>query len=253
MTSNGSGGDLRGCRVLVTRPLDQARPLAEALRAAGATPLLYPTIEVTEPPDWTPFDAAFAAARPGDWVVFTSPSAVHLAAARLRRTASLATVAALSMAAVGPGTAAALASEGWHAAVVPGDGQRNQEGLAAALASLPPQTRVLFPRALEGRDELVRQLTQRQIQVQVVPVSETRRRAMGALPAFDAAIFASPSAFRALADQWGTASLTHRTTVAIGPVTAQAMRDAGVEPAAIAHEPTNAAVVQALRSARPVG
>lgn len=247
MTRDDPGEDLSGCRVLVTRPAEQAGPLAEALRQAGAIPLLYPTIEVTEPPDWGPFDRGFAAARAGDWVVFTSPSAVRLAVARLRRLGGDETLAALRIAAVGPGTATALSAERLRAEVVPDPGQRTQSGLATALASLPAGTRVLFPRALDGRDELVRQLTERQVAVEVVPVSQTRPCAMGPLPSFDAAIFASPSALRALLDRWGAAALHGRAAIAIGPVTADALRSVGLTPAATAADPTVDGIMAAVR------
>jgi len=250
VTRDASGGGLRGCRVLVTRPAEQAEPLAAALRAAGAVPLLYPTVEVTEPPDWAPFDAGFAALRPGDWVVFTSPSAVRLALERLRQSGRLGALAAARIAAVGPGTAAALGGAGRPADLVPDVGQRNQEGLAAALSGLAPGTRVLFPRALDGRDDLARLLAERQVTVDVVPVSQTRACVLGPLPAFDAAVFASPSAWRALVERWGTAPLEGRVCVAIGPVTAQALREAGVEPAAVAVDPTHDGLLQALISAR---
>ncbi len=241
--------DLGGCRVLVTRPAEQAGPLAAALREAGAIPLLYPTVTVGEPPDWAPFDAAFAGARPGDWVVFTSPSAVRLGAARLRQTGRFEAAASATIAAVGPGTAAALAAEGLTAAVVPAVGHRHQEGLAAAMGGVSAGTRVIFPRALGGRDVLEAQLTARGAAVQTVPVSQTRPCALPPLPDFDAAIFASPSALGALVDRWGAGALAGRVTVAIGPVTAAAMRAAGVTPAAVADDPTQDGVVRALRAA----
>lgn len=232
--------------MLVTRPAELAGPLAAALRAAGATPLLYPTIAVGDPPDWGPFDGAFAALRPGDWVVFTSPSAVRLAAARLRRIGSFSAAAAAIIAAVGPGTAAALAAEGLSATVVPPAGQRNQEGLAAAMAGLRTGARVIFPRALEGRDALESQLVARGVSVQTVPVSQTRPCALPPLPEFDAAVFASPSALRALLDRWQATCLAGRLAVAIGPVTAASLRAAGLAPSAVADDPTADAVVRAV-------
>jgi uroporphyrinogen-III synthase len=245
-----SADRLRGCRVLVTRPADQAGALAGALRAAGAAVVAYPTIEVVEPPDWDPFDQAFATIAPGDWVVLTSPSAVRMATARLRSTGRGPILAQLRIAAVGPGTAAALASEGLHAGVVPAAGNRNQEGLAAALDQVPSGARVVFPRALEGRDALSQALAGRGVRVEVVPVSQTRGCAMmPPLPEFDAALFASPSALRAFVARWTVAPLRSVVTIAIGPVTAQTMRELDLTPAAVAAEPTPQALVAALREA----
>jgi uroporphyrinogen-III synthase len=235
--------------VLVTRPVDQAAPLVDALRAAGAVPVPYPTIEVVAPPDWSPFDAAVAAATPGDWVVLTSPSAVRMAVGRLRATGRLAVVAQLKVAAVGPGTAAALASEGLHVAVVPDAGRRNQEGLAEALSEVPPGARVIFARAIEGRDALARALAGRGVHVQTVPVSQTRACEMPSLPAFDAALFASPSALRAFVARWTVAPLRAAVTVAIGPVTAEAMGAIDLAPSAVAADPTPPALVAALEQA----
>ncbi len=235
--------------MLVTRPAEQAGPIAAALREAGATPLFYPTVTVGEPPDWSPFDGAFAALRPGDWVVFTSPSAVRLAAARLRRVGGFSAAAAATIAAVGPGTAAALDAEGLRAALVPPAGQRNQEGLAAALAGLGPGTRVVFPRALEGRDVLESHLAARGVAIRTVPVSQTRACVLPPLPEFDAAIFASPSALRPLLDRWGASCLAGRIAVAIGPVTAAALRAAGIVASAVADDPTQDGVVRALNTA----
>jgi uroporphyrinogen-III synthase len=241
---------LGGWRVLVTRPIEQAAPLAQALREAGAEPIVYPTIALAPPPSWAPFDAAVVALNSYDWIVFTSPSAVRFASERASDLpVALSSAAAPAVAAVGSQTARALRERGIDVALVPDD--QRQEGLAAAFASLSIGARVLFPQALGGRELLLETLSQRKVNVDVVPISQTSALSLSSPPPeFDVATFASPSALRAFVAGRGTAALAGKVVAVIGPTTAQAARDAGVTVDVMPPAPSVAALVAALVAAR---
>ena len=76
---NRTGGrPLEGCRVLVTRSPERSGPLAEALRLAGAVPLLLPLTATERAPDQAALDDAFAALGAGrfEWLVVSSATTV---------------------------------------------------------------------------------------------------------------------------------------------------------------------------------
>lgn len=236
--------------MLVTRPLEQAAPLAQALRDAGAEPIAYPTIALGPPPSWQPFDDAFAILDSYDWLVFTSPSAVRFALDHARDLPrALLAEPAPAVAAVGGETARALRDRGVEVALVPDD--QRQEGLAAAFVSLSAGARVLFPQALGGRELLPETLARRGVTVDVVPVSQTTALPLASPPPeFDVVTFASPSALRAFVTARGLAALAGKVVAVIGPTTAQAARDAGVSVDVMARTPSVAALVAALGAAR---
>jgi uroporphyrinogen-III synthase len=241
---------LAGWRVLVTRPREQSGPLVDALRALGAEPVLYPSIALAAPPDWSALDAALAGP-PADWVVFTSPSAVRFTTARADATGARARLEAPHVAAVGAETARAARAAGLRVDVVPTEHDQRQEGLAAALAHLQPGTRVLFPQAVGGREHLRVALAARGCVVDVVAVSQTLPLPdFPPLPAFDAAAFASPSALRAFCGRWGIDVLANVAVAVIGPTTAEAARALGLRVDAMPETPSMPALARALADHR---
>jgi uroporphyrinogen-III synthase len=241
----------------VTRPEEQSAPFAEALAAAGATPIVYPTIALGPPPSWHPVDAALARLDDYAWIVFTSPSAVAFTLGRFDARGiprSALARAQVRLAAVGSETARALQAGGLDGALVPPADQQRQEGLLAALlAALPPITagsipaRILFPQALGGRELLRDELVTRGYTVDVVAVSQTVARDLSEPPpSFDVATFASPSALRAFVDGLGGERLARAQVAVIGPTTAEAAAALGVRVDAMPATPSVAALVQSL-------
>jgi uroporphyrinogen III methyltransferase/synthase len=252
---------LAGKRVLVTRTLEQAGSTASLLRERGAEPVLVPTIEIHPPTDSAPLARAVGAlATAYDWVAFTSANAVSETVREVvRQGLNARAFGAVKVAAVGPGTAAALAAHGVHADL--GPKEFRGEGLAQAmLKELAPGSRVLVPRAKEAREVLPNALRAAGMQVEVVTAYETRKpppetvaRLMALLEkgSLDAVMFTSGSTVDNLCDLLGerAESLLARVTVAsIGPVTTAAAERRGVRVDATASEATVLGLVLALEA-----
>ncbi len=229
---------LFGKRVLVPRPAKQASLTARAIRLRGAEPVVFPLIEIVDPPDPDALLSAASDTGSYDWVVFTSANGVErffAALSSLGRDARAFGAAQIGV--IGPKTAAALASRGIEADLIAE--AYVGESLADALIERGAK-RVLVPRALEAREVLPAMLAARGIAVDVVAAYETKRlsseRASELVRLFesggiDVALFTSSSTVTALTDALGARAveLLARVTVAsIGPITSQALERAGV-------------------------
>jgi uroporphyrinogen-III synthase len=188
--------------VLVTRPADQAAPLSEALRAEGFDVVEQPLI-ATEPLSDEPI-----VLEGYDWVVVTSVNGAH---ELVRRAAGR----AARVAAIGPGTADALASAGWAADLVPR--VHTQEGLVAEFPASPG--RVLFVGAEGARGHLAEALD-----ADFVPAYRTLELKVAELPPVDLVLLASASAAHAYANAGGRGP-----AISIGPQTTAAARRLGVD------------------------
>jgi uroporphyrinogen-III synthase len=209
-------------RVIVTRPAEQAGPLADALRRAGFEPVLCPLIEI-EPIDDSPIDV-----QGYDWVIVTSANGVGELVRRLR--GELPRVAA-----IGSATAEALRAHALRVDFVPG--RSTQEGLVAELPR--PAGRVLFVGAEDARRLLASELG-----ADFRPVYRTKTLRPDEPPSGDLAIVASPSAARAFA-----ALELGLPVVSIGPQTSASAAAAGLRIAAEAPTQDVEGLVSAVREA----
>ncbi|MEW6678610.1 MAG: uroporphyrinogen-III synthase [Pseudomonadota bacterium] len=171
MTSRTADAPLAGIGVLVTRPREQAGPLVAALAAQGADPVQFPTLAILPPLDPAPLQAGLDRLADMDLAIFISPTAVAhgLAAARTRGPWP----SRLPVAAVGAGTARALAAADLPPAMHPTTGE-DSEHLLAHLASLPDWQRMagkqiaLF-RGETGRETLAEALRAQGAHVHYLP------------------------------------------------------------------------------------
>jgi uroporphyrinogen III methyltransferase/synthase len=219
---------LSGVSVAVTRARAQASTLAARLRGLGASVVEAPAIRIV------PLDGPAPEVGRYDLVCLTSPNGVRLLFERLLVAGLDArALAGARVAAIGPGTAAALRSFGVVADVVPSE-RFVAEGLVEALAEVPV-ARALVARAAEARDVLVEALRERGAEVDVVALYETVAAPLdaGQLAAVAEAnyvTFTSSSTVRFLFDVAGDGFSPRGRLVSIGPVTSATLRERGLTP-----------------------
>ena len=256
---------LAGRSILITRASDQTESLVRELEARGAKPVLQPMISFHPPSDFAPLDKALRDLRSFDWLLLTSANAVR---ALLDRSRSLAadvmnSFAAVRIAAVGPVTAEVARAAGMHVSHVAARHQGT--ALAEEFAAEMTRKRILLPRSNLASSDLPDAL--RLLGAQVTEV--IAYRTFAAEPAgegqnqfssgnLEAILFFSPSAVRNFLN-WDEgkggqvlrfiSDLSRKTVVvAVGPVTATALREAGLRNIVQAQNTTVPAVIEALES-----
>jgi uroporphyrinogen-III synthase len=146
-----SDRDLDGVGVLVTRPAEQALPLARAIRQLGGVPTVFPGVEI-EPLSSAAFTLLPSRQADIDLLVFVSPTAVRLGVPLLVE--KYGCVNQLRVAAVGPSTAAALEAAGWSEIIVPCEASGSEALAASPWLSEVAGWSVLVVRGEGGSDTL---------------------------------------------------------------------------------------------------
>jgi uroporphyrinogen III methyltransferase / synthase len=224
---------LFGRRVVVTRAREQAGELVTRLQAQGAATVEVPAIEIRDPADG---GAALAAAvdRLGDydWVVLTSPNGARRLLGAVRdRGRDARAFAGARLAAIGPGTAEALAGANLEVDLVP-----PWFVAEALLDALPaPNTtggRLLLVRAAVARDVLPEGLRGKGWDVDVVEAYRTEQAPLteeqaAAVTAADIVTFTSSSTVSNFLAAMGGRPIPP-VVAAIGPITAATSRELGL-------------------------
>ena len=243
---------LFGRTVLVTRPRDQARRMRDLLEELGAGVLMQPAIEISDPSDWAPVDAAIAALEEYRWLVFSSAGGVRYFLDRLTHTGyDMRKLGGVCLAAIGPATAEALA--GYHLKADLEPEEYRAEALAAALAPDASGGRVLLARASRGREVLAEALTAAGAEVDEVVVYQSSDVAtaedevLEALRAgrIDWTTVTSSAIARSLVNIFGD-ELKKTKLVTISPLTSAVLRELGHAPAAEAAQYTTDGLIEAI-------
>ena len=254
----GEAKALAGKRVVITRAAEQSETLLAALRKEEAVPVLLPLVRFAPPEDLAPLDDAIRHLRHFHWVFLTSQNALRAMQARcvfldLSLTEAFAGV---EIGAVGPVTAESAKRAGLKVTYV----AQNHQGvsLAEELGPALRSKRILLPRSDRANRDLVETLNRLGAEVTEVVAYKTIRPDEAETAEYekilhegaDAILFFSPSAVHHLQDLLGVDGF-HRLSqatafVAMGPVTAKALRQARVEGVLLAQDTTVASVMSAL-------
>lgn len=247
--------------VLITRPRRQAKAFAAMLAGAGFRPICFPVIEIRPVEDTASLDGALRDLASYDWVVFTSVNGVEAFWQRKEALGNDGLPRDLRVAAIGPLTAKALDERGVRADFVPA---------AYVAESIPPGMgdlqgcRVLLPRADIARKALAAAIEAagghaHEIAVyQTLPAQPDLEGLSALRRGVDIITFTSPSTVRnfvALVRGTGLDPLGLPGSpffACIGPITASAAGDEGLEVGLIAEEFTTSGLAKALVRERQV-
>jgi uroporphyrinogen-III synthase len=258
--SSSSTSPLAGKRVIITRAVEQGAELFKSLTALGALPISLPLICLGPPQDFAPLDAGLRHLQNFDWIIFTSANAVRAVASRAEvlGIATDRTTTSPLVAVIGPMTKKEAEAAGFSVDYV----AKTHLGVALAgeLADLLRGKSVFLPRSDRANPDLPSALVALDVKLSEVvayrtmATSDLDKQHVARVVAHesDALLFFSPSAVHLLADILGRGALPvlqHKVAlVAIGPVTASALREAGANRIIVADDTTSFAVVEALQS-----
>jgi len=247
---------LEGRRIVITRAPEQSNELRARLEELGAEVASLPLVRFLESKDTADLDRAIRSVDTFDWIIFTSANAVTFFLGRCRAVGCWPNTGRTKVAAVGSATRLATEKEGLPISLVPAE--FNGAGLAAELSGVISGKSVLLPRSDRASEDLPSALckagaTVREVVAYVTAGPEALDRSL--LDAIrdglvDAVTFFSPSAFHEFQKLMGPDLLGKHNSplalAAVGPVTAGAIRGAGLPVAIEADEATTASLVAGL-------
>ena len=236
---------LFGKGIVITRPEAQAEEFASLLHAQGARVIHFPTIKIVPPVSYDGLDRAIAELSAYQWIIFTSANGVAFFLRRLRELGrDIRDLKEVRICTIGPATAAQFEHLGIRVDLVPDE--FISEGVVKAFEKINlRRSRILLPRAETARDVIPEGLAKLGTKVDVVTAYRTvnsgkDKSELASLMnegKVDVITFTSPSTVDNFMEIMGRDYVTPKGVriACIGPVTAAAVKNAGL-PADIIQE-----------------
>ncbi|MDP2267736.1 MAG: uroporphyrinogen-III C-methyltransferase [Deltaproteobacteria bacterium] len=230
---------LFGKGVVITRPQAQAEEFAQLLRRQGARVIYFPTIKIVPAAAGQQLDWAIGHVEAYQWLIFTSANGAGLFFQRFSELGrDIRDLKGVRICTIGPATAAVVEERGIKVDLIPESFVA--EGVVRAFQNQGISgQRILLPRAEVARDVIPEGLAQLGAQMEVVDVYRTVSSGMegGGLKELigrgdvDVLTFTSPSIFKNFMKIMGKDfHLPAGIRIAcIGPVTAAAVKKAGLQ------------------------
>lgn len=249
--------------ILITRSEEQADEFIELIESRGGKAILFPTIKIADPDDWQECDQALEDLNSFDGIIFTSRNSVEKFFGRLSFNNSLfpdivGTLSSMLFFAVGEKTKSTLEKHNLRINAIPEN--YTAESLAETMKVHGVKNKkYLFPRGNLGRDLIIDKLTEFGAAVKSVVVYKTVKAIPENLQSIekellegkiDVVTFTSPSTvknFFSLFSEEAKNGFIGKTVFAvIGEVTAEALRNLGIEPAIVAKPSTIEGMVEGI-------
>lgn len=213
---------LNGLHIAVTRPVEQATSICEAIQNHGGKATLFPLLAISPLQDYSEFAQAIASLQTADWAIFISTNAVDKALPRIIKKFGY-VPKNLKFAAIGHQTARELALYGIHDILTPHTRFDSETLLALAeMHDVANETVVIF-RGVGGRDLMAETLRSRGANVifaecyrRVNPQTDTQLlNTLWRQGELDAVIVTSSEAMRNLLDMAGESEWLRHITLCV--------------------------------------
>jgi uroporphyrinogen III methyltransferase/synthase len=242
--------------ILITRAKNASAEIQGMLESQGASVVCLPTIEIVDPDSWEECDATIWKLAEYDSVCFTSKNAVEKYVQRIRliRPQALNTLATRNLYAVGEKTKSILEAHGFS--VQPIQQKHSAENLAQSFYGQNISGRhFLFPKSTIASDVIPKELLSLGALVDevvayktVIPEPENLEHIRTILTdgKIDIITFFSPSSVRNFLEILGVETVQHALIAVIGPTTAEAVKEAGLEVNIVAKQQTAESLVHGI-------